>query len=137
MYIFYHLKYEIYCCRLHVPFISFSGNHSVNSNIAFFAVLRGSAYSINAGQTIIFDDAITNNGQAYESHIGVFTAPKDGVYQFTATLLTSGNTEIWCNIMQNGNAVARINERSAGTRHGSGSQAVILNLKEGILRVKS
>lgn len=106
-------------------------NHSEDTKIAFFAVLSGGGQSIGSGQTIIFDDAVTNIGQAYDFYTGVFTAPKDGVYQFTATLLTSNDKEIWCHIMLNGNTVANINERGTGNRHGSGSQAVILQLKEG------
>lgn len=106
-------------------------NHSEDTKIAFFAVLSGGGQSIRSGQTIIFDDAVTNIGQAYDSHIGVFKALKDGIYQFTVTLLTDQNKEVWCYIMLNTNVVAKINERSAGSRHGSGSQTVILQLKEG------
>lgn len=98
--------------------------------VAFLAVLDASL-SLGSGQIIVFERAITNIGQAYSSHTGVFTAPVDGIYQFTATLLTGNDKEIWCNVMLNGRNVANINERGTGDRHGSGSQLVILQLKEG------
>lgn len=98
--------------------------------VAFLAVLDASI-SIGSNQIIVFERVITNIGQAYSSQTGVFTAPVDGIFLFTTTLLTENNKEIWCYVMLNGKDVARINERGTDGRHGSGSQTVILQLNEG------
>ena len=37
----------------------------------------------SAHNTLIFDDAITNVGNGYDPHTGIFTSPSDGYYAFS------------------------------------------------------
>ena len=37
------------------------------------------------GQPLVLDHVYNNNGNAYDSATGVFTAPRDGTYFFIAT----------------------------------------------------
>ncbi|KAL4230485.1 hypothetical protein ACF0H5_010867 [Mactra antiquata] len=55
---------------------AFYATHAVYSN-----------HDLGANQVIPFQQTITNNGNAYNSHTSLFVAPVDGTYVFHATLL--------------------------------------------------
>lgn len=51
-------------------------------------------------RTLIFDAIFTNEGNGYNHHMGVFIAPRTGLYVFTWTIRTSGsyfNTQLLVN----------------------------------------
>ena len=41
----------------------------------------------------VFDNALLNNGNAYDTSTGIFTAPVSGVYQFSVQLFTNGGEQ--------------------------------------------
>lgn len=47
--------------------------------------------TLGSSQTVIFDDVITNIGNAYDHLTGLFTAPYDGVYFFASSFLKPGD----------------------------------------------
>lgn len=103
-----------------------------NSFVAFLAVMNEQRRTFQDKDTIIFDTVITNIGNAYSSTDGYFTATYDGVYQFSASILTDNNGEVWSYFSLNGgDAVANIYGRASDTRHDQGAQTVILQLKKG------
>ena len=55
---------------------------------AFFATLVRHIEHTSRFQTIVFDTVETNIGDAYNATSGIFTAPTDGVYVFSATILS-------------------------------------------------
>jgi hypothetical protein len=60
---------------------------------------------INLGdqQTLVFDQAVTNVGQAYSLTTGIFTAPAAGTYAFFLTQMASNAHEsIYLVIVKNG-----------------------------------
>ncbi|XP_060598976.1 uncharacterized protein LOC132752643 [Ruditapes philippinarum] len=48
--------------------------------ISFSAILDDALSNIVIGQTIVFNKAYINDGDAYDTNTGVFTVPIDGVY---------------------------------------------------------
>lgn len=99
--------------------------------IAFLAVLNVHRSNLAGKATIVFDTAITNLGNGYNSSDGVFTAPYSGTYLFSATILADNGGEVWSQFMLNEEKVAHIYARASDGRHDQGSNTVILQLSKG------
>ena len=79
------------------------------------------------GEIVKFDKVWTNNKNCYNPTTGVFTAPKTGLYQVSATVMSSSSKALYAHLWQNENrlvafyAAAGYNEATANT---------LLNLKK-------
>ena len=95
--------------------------------IAFHATLTHEL-TLGPSQTVVFDHVITNNGNGYSSHSGLFTAPRDGTYYFTNSFL-SGSGSVHLQMMRNAEVIG------SGAGHpdngSSGSMSATVNLKKG------
>jgi len=68
----------------------------IETPVAFFATLTSYIQHAGRNQTIVFDRVVTNVGNAYNSHVGVFTAPVSGIYVFSVSLLGyPGHTNVY------------------------------------------
>ena len=56
--------------------------NALDTPIGFTAYLDHTAQHLGVDQTIIFNNALFNDGAAYNSHSGIFTCPENGVYLF-------------------------------------------------------
>ncbi|XP_053396022.1 multimerin-2-like [Mercenaria mercenaria] len=81
---------------------------STPSPIAFQAYLSHDVSHVVKHQIIVFDSVITTIGGGYHGHHGLFTAPKTGIYIFSASILLQPNYLIEAEIMKNGQAVKGI-----------------------------
>lgn len=54
----------------------------VSSSKVAFSSRISTLYTSKDGQTVVFNDIISNVGSGYNNQDGVFTAPADGVYVF-------------------------------------------------------
>ncbi|XP_060569508.1 complement C1q-like protein 4 [Ruditapes philippinarum] len=100
--------------------------------VAFSATLNKlNVGHIGVHQNIVFSDVITNIGNGYNNHHGVFVAPVSGLYMFSTTLLSGKNVEFAASIEINGSDVVRMYERGTDNRHGSATQIVIVHLSKG------
>ena len=98
--------------------------------VAFLAIMETSA-SVSSESTILFDTVRTNIGSGYNVDDGIFAAPFDGIYQFSATMMTGQNGEIWAYFNLNGNEIANIYAHGTESRHDQGANTVILQLYKG------
>uniref|UniRef100_K1RHX7 Collagen alpha-1(X) chain n=1 Tax=Magallana gigas TaxID=29159 RepID=K1RHX7_MAGGI len=57
-------------------------------------------------ETVIFDKVSLNEGNAYDNTSGVFTAPSDGIYSFSWTILTASEKYFISEIVHNGVKIA-------------------------------
>lgn len=71
--------------------------------VAFTATISDH-YIEHAGdhQVIVFDNVVTNVGNAYNSHVGIFVAPVNGIYVFSVTLFSPASVSFHANIVKNG-----------------------------------
>jgi hypothetical protein len=105
----------------------------VESPIAFFAKMDAHLEHAGIHQTVVFDVAVTNIGNAYNKHIGVFVAPVTGTYVFSTTLVSRHFASAHAQFAVNGTAIT--NMYVSGGNSGSGddttSQTIVLQLQQG------
>nr|XP_034307451.1 heavy metal-binding protein HIP-like isoform X1 [Crassostrea gigas] len=82
--------------------------------IAFQSTLTKHLQNLKAKETVVFDKVLLNEGNAYDKTSGVFTAPSDGIYSFTWTILTKHGKYFVSEIVQNGQKVAYNNSDGRG-----------------------
>ncbi|XP_060581502.1 complement C1q-like protein 4 [Ruditapes philippinarum] len=99
--------------------------------VAFTAGLTKRALHVGAHQNIVFDHVETNVGNGYNPHHGVFTAPVPGLYVFYTSVLADNDREVWCELIVNGAIKASVYARGTDGRHDQGSQALVIQLKQG------
>ena len=58
-------------------------------HIAFSSYLGNSVFNVMTGDIVKCDQILLNDGQTYNSHNGIFTVPKAGVYLLTFTISTN------------------------------------------------
>jgi len=89
--------------------IDSSGRVALPNRPYFFGDFGGSAYvSKTGGATLVFDNAIHNDGSHYNTGTGIFTCPVAGLYTVQCCLLsqnTSDAYELYLN--QDGTTIAR------------------------------
>lgn len=56
--------------------------------IAFQSSLTKTLENMKKQDTVIFDKVSLNEGSAYNYNSGIFTAPMDGIYSFTWSIIT-------------------------------------------------
>uniref|UniRef100_A0A3B3CZF2 EMILIN-1-like n=1 Tax=Oryzias melastigma TaxID=30732 RepID=A0A3B3CZF2_ORYME len=76
-----------------------------NPRLAFSAALT---FPMDRAGTIIFDKVFVNEGGFYNSRTGVFTAPMDGHYFFSAVLMGHKNEKIEAVLSKSNYGVARV-----------------------------
>lgn len=96
--------------------------------VVFFAVVTPhDVLHLGVNQPIIFDNAVVNVGNAYHPYHGIFTAPYDGIYSFTATVFGYNTGLEYFSISKGGvsHAVFETKDRQQVT------QTAILDLSKG------
>ena len=71
--------------------------------ISFSVNIKAKNRTLGAGQTLIYDNILTNDGNGYDDRSGLFTCPVTGTYMFVVDSLASRN--IWLNVKVNNNRV--------------------------------
>ena len=97
--------------------------------VAFTAGITSDS-SLWQGDILVFPHVITNKGQGYDNSTGKFTAPRDGTYVFTVTVVSSSNYYLSLEIVHDG--VSKV--RTFSTRLASyqtGTNLVVLELDRG------
>ncbi|XP_062573423.1 multimerin-2-like [Saccostrea cucullata] len=76
--------------------------------VAFSAFVSALETDISKDHTIKFDSIVTNIGNHYNPHSGIFTAPQHGAYVFTWNIYCNHDNYIYSQVVVNSNAVAAI-----------------------------
>ena len=96
--------------------------------VCFSVNVRAKELRLGTGQTVIFDEVLTNEGNGYDDRTGVFTCPVAGNYMFVVDSHSLGPT--WLHVYLNKKSVASLSA-SPSTWYLQMSRTVILKLKKG------
>jgi hypothetical protein len=99
--------------------------------IAFTAVLVTDATHLGHQQPIIFNTTLTNIGNAYNRHDGMFTAPVAGTYQFVLSIMATFGGEVQTELALNGQRIIMTFSHGSSGRNDQGCNAAILSLNSG------
>ncbi|WAR11851.1 C1QL4-like protein [Mya arenaria] len=98
--------------------------------IAFSAKLDRTVSQIGIGQKLIFNDVMTNVGNAYNVHAGVFTCPRAGLYLFSYFIGKGRTGQAWFRLMKNGIVINGAVADSVSRFHDTqGGNVAVLHLK--------
>jgi hypothetical protein len=78
-----------------------------------------------------FGKVTLNAGSAYNGKTGIFTAPTDGIYSFTWTILTQPGYYFNTEIVLNGNIVGynHVDGKSSSAQHEASSTTALIRMK--------
>lgn len=84
-------------------------------------------------QNVVFDVIVTNLGNAYNNHVGVFVAPVAGTYVFSTTLVSRHFAAAHAQFVVNGSDITNmyVSGGSSGTGDDTTSQTIVLQLQKG------
>lgn len=107
----------------------------VTRRVAFHSCLTTNL-ALGSTQTVIFDQDILNDGGAYNSSTGHFTAPYGGIYYFSSTFLKTGAVPLHLQMVRNDDEIVRAH--AAPTPHLEiGSMTAVVSLTKGdIVKVR-
>ena len=132
----------LYTCDKYILIISFTekriGSRQVTQDpeIAFFASISTNIEHLGGGQIIVFDNVVTkvdssNSLGGYNHVTGVFTAPVDGLYVFSTTLMSHENAYAHFRIYRDNTPVAAVAVSGTLHKYYSASATVVLLLSKG------
>ncbi|XP_077978456.1 cerebellin-1-like [Glandiceps talaboti] len=98
-----------------------------------FSVVRTSSTGLLTGlQLLHYDKIYTNIGNGFDGATSKFTCPVDGVYFFTITALRDNSNRLKLCLVKNHSRLPCVYAGHSSSRnHGSSSNSVILELKQG------
>ncbi|KAL4226398.1 hypothetical protein ACF0H5_014381 [Mactra antiquata] len=98
--------------------------------IAFSATLTSNLATLGRGQAIVYKQVDVNAGNAYDVRHGIFTAPIDGVYEFTTAVLNRPGISTGLEIVKNGISCTKV-KSGDDSYYTMGTNAVALDLQAG------
>ncbi|XP_045163908.2 EMILIN-1-like [Mercenaria mercenaria] len=101
--------------------------------VAFTALLDHNVDHSGIDQTVIFNNVLLNDGNAYNSHTGVFTAPREGLYLFYFAFGAGYEPhKLWMHIVVDGQGKASgVADTWQRGHDAQGTNLVLLHLQQG------
>nr|XP_022302313.1 uncharacterized protein LOC111110210 [Crassostrea virginica] len=105
--------------------------HPTEGVVAFYAYMSSNENSPGPHHTLIYDHEVTNVGNGYNKHSGIFTAPVEGVYVFSWTIFMSSTGEYMSIVIAlNSQPVGASYGHSANNYHAMVSGNVVLYMQK-------
>ena len=100
-------------------------------SVGFSVNVKAKELKLGVGQTVIYDEVLTNEGNGYDDRTGVFTCPLAGTYMFVVDVLSTPATSF--HIILNKTMVASLHVSSGfkSKTYLQMSRTVVLTLKKG------
>jgi hypothetical protein len=105
----------------------------ITDSVAFHAEMS-SGYKTFKGKVVwVYDNVVTNVGNAYNPATGKFTTPRKGVYQFNWNTLSAPNHVSHAGLYVNGIIKARqaSNNKDGGKKWITAGSSIVLALEKG------
>lgn len=99
--------------------------------VAFFAYSTSTIPASIIHHILIFDNAVTNVGNAYHPHSGTFIAPRSGLYVFTWTIRLWGPRHHTTELLVDNNVVNSIYLDPVDTIDAGVTGTVVVHVKQG------
>ena len=127
-----YFNIRIYCIFLTFLWIYFVGMVQLHGiKVSFSVNMKPKKPNLGGGQTVIYDEVLTNDGKGYDDRTGVFTSPVAGTYMFVVDALS--RKPVWLRIYLNKTIVAslHISGSHSNSVYLQISRTVILKLRKG------
>ncbi|CAG2254699.1 unnamed protein product [Mytilus edulis] len=106
--------------------IKFKGSNY--RDIPAFTASLSAPKSVGKHEILKFDKVWTNNGNHYNPSTGIFQAPKEGLYQVSATVMSAHGKDIFVKLWQNETKMVGL---FPGTGYSEATINMVLHLKKG------
>lgn len=87
--------------------------------------------NIGTHHPLVFDLPVTNYGNGYNKHTGIFTAPQGGVYVFSFTVFPDRGSAIAVNIYRNSEVVGKVFSNIASGDFSGTSMVAVVSMNIG------
>lgn len=116
---------------MHYNYFVYSGYDEMikQGKTVAFSAYRTSSQTFASGTKIVFNKVWTNVGNGYQASTGIFTAPREGLYHFTATIMSTSGGSLQLKIYHNKTSTA--GRLITGGGYKSGTLDVVFNLPKG------
>ena len=101
------------------------------SAVAFYAYMNRAERNIGTHHQLVFDVPVTNHGNGYNKHTGIFTAPRSGVYVFSFTIFPDRGSSIAVNIYRNSEVVGQVYSLIGNPNFSGTSMVAVLSMTIG------
>ncbi|XP_055999788.1 hibernation-associated plasma protein HP-27-like isoform X4 [Ostrea edulis] len=115
-------------CVLFLAVLGFVSGCQRGASVAFTALLSKET-TVGAYAVVKYDHVLTNWGGAYQPTTGVFTAPYNGLYSISCSLMSYPSNSVHLGIMKNGIKLSVV--FSAAKTYPQSSQTLQLLLNKG------
>ena len=72
-----------------------------NDGIAFMVTITSDTMTLAAGQTMVWEEVVTNAGGSYQPGSGEFVCPDDALYFFSVNSVTPSKTCLFRKLLKN------------------------------------
>ncbi|CAG2240733.1 unnamed protein product [Mytilus edulis] len=93
-----------------------------------FSAYRASSQSLSTGTKVLFNQVWTNVGNGYQPRTGIFIAPHEGLYHFSAVVMSTNSAQLFLKMYHN--KIATSGSDILGDGYKTGSFDVVLYLQE-------
>lgn len=108
-----------------------TGSSSTLREVSFSVSIKSKSLTLGAGQTIIYDAVLTNDGSGYDDRTGVVTCPVGGTFMFVVDSLSSPEVTLYLNVNKITVGRLRVSYFAKDNTYVQASRTVIVKLKSG------